>query len=49
MTPAAICRVVPIAQLREMRRAVLACAVSSRTMLETDITAATAARKVPAA
>jgi len=27
MTPAAICRVVPIAQLREMRRAVLACAV----------------------
>ena len=49
MTPAAICRVAPTAQLSQIERAVLICAGSSRTMLETDTNAATEARNVPAA
>src|SRR5205807_1539558 len=49
MMPATICMVVAIAHARIIRRAVLVRTASSRTMPETDTTAATAARKVPAA
>ena len=49
MTPAAICMVAPIAQLKHMMPAVLASTVSPRTILEMDTTAATAVRKMPAA
>ena len=47
--PAAICMVAPIAQARQIRSAVAACAVSSRPMLATEMTAAIAARHVRAA
>ena len=37
MMPAAICSVAPIAQARKIRIAEIGCAISSRTMLETEI------------